>query len=96
MRVRFPQGVPKTNVASRFLWFAAFFVIHFSGVRRFGFAEILCAFCCIPVNWFTGEGQVHGNIELAVRTLIQGGTDDVRSPDGPLLVLSLDDIVKNS
>lgn len=41
----------------------------------------------MPVNWFTGEGQVHGHIELAVRTLIQGGADHIGGPDVPLLVL---------
>ena len=32
-----------------------------------------------------GKGQVHRYIELAVRTLIQGGADHIGGPDVPLL-----------
>ena len=44
----------------------------------------------------TGKGQVHCYIELAVRTLIQGGADHIGGPDVPLLILRLgqDHIVK--
>ena len=43
-----------------------------------------------------GKGKVHCHIELAVRTLIQGGTDHIRIPDIPLLVLRLweDHVIK--
>ena len=34
----------------------------------------------------TGKGQVHCYIELAVRTLVQGGADHIGGPDVPLLV----------
>ena len=36
-----------------------------------------------------GKGQVHRYIELAVRTLVQGGADHIGCPDVPLLVLRL-------
>ena len=36
-----------------------------------------------------GKGQVHRYIELAVRTLIQGGADHIGGPDVPLLILRL-------
>ena len=36
-----------------------------------------------------GKGQVHGHIELAVRTLVQCGADHISGPDVPLLILRL-------
>ena len=36
-----------------------------------------------------GKGQVHSHIELAVRTLVQGGADHISGPDVPLLILRL-------
>ena len=34
-----------------------------------------------------GKGQVHGDVELAIRAAVQGLADDLSGPDVPLLVL---------